>query len=68
MTTTQTTTKYADCQTCGSLHVAEYSHEGQWGQGPIYAVVCPEGNLVDYYTTEGLSADSLPKITLDLAF
>lgn len=38
------------CQECPERHPATYSHEGQFGQGPIYAVVC--GELTDYYTSE----------------
>jgi hypothetical protein len=41
------------CDECGATHIAEYSHEGQFGQGPIYAVVC--GDLTDYYTGERVS-------------
>lgn len=36
-----------DCDECGERHVAEYSHEGQWGQGAVFAVVC--GEFTDYY-------------------
>lgn len=39
------------CWECGKEHEATYSHEGQWNQGPIYAVVCDDG-LTDYYTAE----------------
>jgi hypothetical protein len=42
------------CHECGERHVAEYSHEGRFGEGPIFAVVCPVDYLTDYYTTEGL--------------
>lgn len=38
------------CDECGERHVAEYSHEGQFGQGAIFAVVC--GEFTDYYTGE----------------
>lgn len=38
------------CDECGERHVAEYSHEGRWGQGAIFAVVC--GDLTDYYAAE----------------
>lgn len=38
------------CDECGETHVAEYSHEGQFGEGAIFAVVC--GEFTDYYTTE----------------
>jgi hypothetical protein len=39
------------CDNCGHAHVGEYSHEGQWGQGPIFVVYCTDG-LADYYTSE----------------
>lgn len=39
------------CDTCEKVHPAEYSHEGRFGQGAIYAVVCDDG-LTDYYTAE----------------
>ena len=38
------------CDNCGAEHVAEYSHESLHGQGPIFAVVCTEDELTDYYT------------------
>jgi hypothetical protein len=40
------------CQECGQVHIAEYSHEGRFNEGPIYAVVCTQDNLTDYYTSE----------------
>jgi hypothetical protein len=40
------------CHYCDQLHPATYSHEGRFGEGPIYAVVCPVDNLTDYYTAE----------------
>lgn len=40
------------CQSCGEPHPAEYSHEGRYGEGPIYAVVCTVDWLTDYYTSE----------------
>lgn len=39
------------CDQCGARHVAEYSHEGRYGEGHIYAVVCDD-DLTDYYTEE----------------
>lgn len=36
------------CDECGRRHVAEYSHDGDYGQGPIFAVICEDG-LTDYY-------------------
>jgi hypothetical protein len=41
------------CHSCGALHPAEISHESP-SQGTIYAVVCPEDWLTDYYTREAL--------------
>lgn len=38
------------CDECGATHIAEYSHEGQFGEGAIFAVVC--GEFTDYYTDE----------------
>lgn len=40
------------CDQCGQPHEATYSHEAQFGQGPIFAVVCPVDDLTDYYTLE----------------
>ena len=57
MTANQDTTPLAAplwvrCEFCGERHVAEYSHEGQWDQGAIFAVVCHD--LTDYYTSEAV--------------
>lgn len=50
MTTTATHANgHVTCDQCGGRHVAEFSHIGQFGQGPIYAVVCTEDYLTDYY-------------------
>ena len=46
---------WAICDDCGQKHEATYSHEGEWGQGPIYAVVCTVDHLTSYYTAEGLA-------------
>lgn len=43
------------CYECGGKHEATYSHEGRFGEGPIYAVVCTVDWLTDYYTVEALS-------------
>jgi hypothetical protein len=41
---------HVTCDSCGKRHPAEYSHEGQWNQGPIFAVVCTtDGWVTDYY-------------------
>jgi len=44
------------CDGCGQYHAASYSHEGHYGEGPVYAVVCPVDHLTTYVTTEGLAA------------
>lgn len=38
---------------CWGTHEGTYSHEGHFGEGPIYAVVCPRDDVTDYYTLEG---------------
>lgn len=38
------------CDDCSQPHPAEYSHEDQFGHGPVYAVVC--NGLTDYYLEE----------------
>jgi hypothetical protein len=48
------------CHTCEELHVAEYSHEGRFNEGPVFAVVCDQDWLTDYYTTEGLEPVPCP--------
>lgn len=41
------------CPDCESTtHEAVYSHEGRYGEGPIYAVVCTRDWLTGYFTTE----------------
>jgi hypothetical protein len=40
------------CSTCNQLHPAEYHHEGQYGEGPIYISTCPSDWLADFYTLE----------------
>lgn len=44
-----------ECDGCGGTHEATYSHEGRFGEGPVYAVVCPADHLTTYVTTEGLT-------------
>lgn len=41
---------YVMCDDCDQRHEATYSHVGDFGQGPVYAVVC--GEFVSYYLTE----------------
>jgi hypothetical protein len=48
--------RQADCDGCGQVHEAVYSHEGRFSEGPIYAVACFEDGLTSYVTTEGLVA------------
>jgi hypothetical protein len=43
-------TTYVMCDDCDARHEATYSHDGEFEQGPVYAVVC--GEFVDYYLTE----------------
>ena len=38
------------CHNCGEKHIGEYSHDGRWNEGPIFAVVCTGDNLIDFYT------------------
>lgn len=52
------------CQQCEEWHPAEYSHEGRFGEGPIFAVVC--GEFTDYYTDE-LVRPAAPTANLGLA-
>jgi hypothetical protein len=40
-----------DCR-CGGVHAAWHSHEGAYGEGPIYAATCPLDGLADYFTLE----------------
>jgi hypothetical protein len=42
------------CETCEQQHVATYSHEGRFGEGPIFEVVCPVDGLSDFYTSLAL--------------
>lgn len=44
----------AYCDGCSQIHPAEYSHEGRFGEGAIFAVVCGVDGLTSYHTTEGL--------------
>jgi hypothetical protein len=44
------------CEFCGATHVAEYSHEGRYGEGPIYAVACTRDLVNDYVTAERVTA------------
>lgn len=42
------------CETCDEMHVAEYSHRSTHSddQHPVYASVCPQDWLTDYWTGE----------------
>jgi hypothetical protein len=40
------------CYDCNGRHEACYSHPGRYGEGPIFAVVCPDDGLTSYYTLE----------------
>lgn len=50
------------CHHCDQLHEATYHHEGQFGEGPIYVVVCTADDLHDFYTTEVLTFSELGAI------
>ena len=53
------------CDNCGQPHEATYSHDSQHGQGSIFAVVCPEDHLTDYYTQERVGPKAKkPRATL----
>lgn len=47
-------TLIGECDGCGGAHPATYSHEGQFGEGPIYEVPCPEDGLSTMVTQAGL--------------
>lgn len=47
-------THHVICNQCEQQHEAEYHHEGSFGEGPIFIVICERDGLADYYTTEGL--------------
>jgi hypothetical protein len=47
-----TSTQHVMCDDCSQKHEAVYSHEGEFGQGPVYAVVC--NGFTDYYLEERL--------------
>lgn len=49
------------CDRCPDIHPAHYSHEGRFGEGPIYAVVCTADGLTDYWTSELLMPPARPK-------
>lgn len=51
-----TKTRTALCDHCSKTHVAEYHHEGRFGEGPIFIVYCTTMNddLADFVTTEYL--------------
>lgn len=41
-----------DCERCDGQHDAEYSHEGRFGEGPIFAAICPTDDLTVWHTAE----------------
>lgn len=45
------------CFECGQVHPATYSHEGRFGEGPIFAVVCDDDGLTAYYTLDAVELD-----------
>lgn len=40
------------CHQCGQEHEGQHHHEGRFGEGPIYIVICEADGLADYYTLE----------------
>lgn len=42
------------CETCGAIHEATPSHQGHWGEGQVFEVVCTEDGKSDFYTVGGL--------------
>ena len=50
----ETANMVGDCDRCNAAHEAEPSHEGQWGEGPIWAVTCPVDGLTQWHTREGV--------------
>lgn len=40
------------CDHCPDVHEASYSHDGTYGEGPIYAAACTADGLTDYHTLE----------------
>ena len=46
------------CDECSGVHEAEYSHDGRFGEGPVYVVVC--GGFTDYYTFERVTPKAPP--------
>ena len=44
----------ADCDACGGVHEASYSHEGRYGEGPIFEVPCPVDLRSGFHTLEGV--------------
>lgn len=40
---------------CQQHHPAEFSHFSQYGDEPVFAVVCTQDWLTDYYTPEGIT-------------
>lgn len=49
------------CDECNQAHPAEYSHEGRFGEGHVYIVMC--GEFADYYLTERLIPTKTEQIT-----
>jgi hypothetical protein len=50
------------CDACGRPHPAEFSHQGRFGEGPIYAVVCTRDYLTDYYTGERVAPAAVTRV------
>lgn len=50
MTTPATPKFEVTCHDCGQVHPAEPHHQGRFGEGQVYAVVC--GEFIEFYTQE----------------
>ena len=49
------TTRTSECRNCGAAHAATYHHEGSFGEGAIFEVICPVDGLSDFVTVWGLN-------------
>lgn len=60
---------FFECQVdgCGQIHEGSFSHEGLYGEGPIFAVACTD-LLTSYYTAELLAPSPAPAAPLGLTF
>lgn len=42
------------CDQCGETHPAEFSHYSAHGGHAVFAIVCTNDYLTDYYVAEGV--------------